>query len=67
MEADNNFGKLLDQIELLIKHIHRAGEKAFKFYSEGDRSAKNSKLKLVIAEVSGKVNSTLAELLVRLR
>ena len=33
MENDNNFGKLLQQIELLIKQIYRTGEKSYRFYS----------------------------------
>lgn len=67
MEADNNFGKLLLQIELLIKSIQRTGEKSFRFYSEGDRNAKNAKIKLMIADVASRVNGSLSALLASLR
>ena len=66
MENDNNFGKLLVKIELLIKQICRTGDKTYRFYSEADRNAKNAKLKLTIADVANRVNATLAALLTNL-
>ncbi len=67
MENENNFGRLLAQIELLIKQIYRIGDKSYRFYSEADRNAKNAKLKLTIADVAGRVNTTLNALLMSLR
>jgi len=67
MENENNFGKLLAQIELLIRQIYRIGDKNYRFYSEADRNAKNAKLKLTIADVAGRVSTTLNALLMSLR
>lgn len=67
MERDNNFAKLLAQIEILLKKIHKVAENSYKFVSEGERNAKNAKLKLTIADLTKKTTTVLNNLCTQIR
>lgn len=67
MEKDDNFSKLLSQIEILLKKIHKVAENSYKFVPESERSSKNSKLKLTIAEMTKRTTTALANLCVQIK
>ncbi len=67
MEREENFSKLLAQIEILMKKIYKYSETSYKFVSEADRNAKNSRLKLVIADVSNRTATTLTNLIQQIK
>lgn len=67
MENDNNFSRLLQQIEILLKKIHKVGENSYKFVLESERNARNSKLKMTIAELSKKTATVLNNLCAQIK